>query len=163
MARGETRGRRRRRKRRDTGPDPALRPHTPVTSPKRLAEERERSLQRALDARPGWVRKAWATPWRRIGISAVFLAGALWVLVAATTDPRFFEERRSVGAFLVAPALLGMFGLTALEAARDLIRGTNSTPAFFRLDELLLERPGGRGFLFAYGVFVVGALVLLIG
>lgn len=144
MARGETLGRRRRRRRKENGRDPAFRPDTPVTTPKRLAAERERDLQIKLEARPGWVKKAWATPQSRILLSAVFIAIALWALIGAFTDPSFFEHRRSVGGFLVSPALLGMFGLTAFEAVRDLIRGTNSAPTVHRLDRSSSSAAGAR-------------------
>ena len=71
------------------------------------------------------------------------------------------RRRRAVTLVITAPALLAMFGVTGYEAARDLRRGVNSVPTFFRLDRLLLGTRAGRAVLVAYGVLAVAAIVWL--
>jgi hypothetical protein len=106
------------------------------------------------------VKAIWATPGRRLALSAGWIAAACWLLAWALTDPDdYFGRRLSIGGFVAAPVLLLMFGLQAVEAARDLVLKRDSVPVFHRLG-WWLDRRGGAlvvGYLIVI-VFVVIAL-----
>jgi hypothetical protein len=112
----------------------------------------------AMKARPAWVNAIWATPGRRLLLSAVFLAGAAWMLVSAFTDPdAFFAHRRSTVGFVAAPLIVLMFGLQAVEAIGDLARKRDSVPVFHRLG-WWFDRRG----LPLIGLYLVVMVVLLV-
>jgi hypothetical protein len=128
--------------------------------PRPLSDEEEAA--RALEQSPAWVKALWATPGRRLAFSTAWIAGAIWVLFMALTDPQeWFEHRRAIGGFVAAPLLLVMFGLQAAEAARDLVSGRNSVPVFHRLGWWLDRR--GIVLIVGYLLVMVAAVIALIG
>jgi hypothetical protein len=122
----------------------------------------EEQLALALEERPAWVKALWATPGRRLAFSIGWIAGAIWILFMALTDPQeWFEHRRAIAGFVAAPLILVMFGLQAAQAARDLALGRDSVPIFHRLGRWL----GRRGIVLIVGYVLVmaAAVIVLIG
>ena len=116
----------------------------------------------ALEERPAWVKAVWATPGRRLALSIASIAGAIWILLSALTDPEeWFGRRPSIPGFVAAPMLLVMFGLQAAEAARDLASGRDSVPVFHRLGWWLDRR--GVVLIVGYVLVMVAASIVLIG
>jgi hypothetical protein len=158
VAQGETRGERRKRRRRQRTSSPPYPDHSTLPRP----PSDEEALLVALEERPGWVKAVWATPGRRLALSIAWIAGALWVLFLALTDPQeWFGHRASIPGFVAAPLLLVMFGLQAAEAARDVALGRDSVPVFHRLGWWLDRR--GIVLIVGYVLVMVAASIVLIG
>jgi hypothetical protein len=154
VARGQTRGERRKGRRRDRTPSPPYPDHSLL--PRRTTDEEELAI--AMEERPAWVKAIWATRARRLLLSVVFLAGGAWILVSAFSDSDgFFGHRRSLAGFVAAPLLVLMFGLQAVEAVGDLGRKRDSVPVFHRLG-WWLDRRG----LALVGLYVVVMVVLFV-
>jgi hypothetical protein len=157
VVRGETRGERRKRRRRQRTASPPYPDHS--LPPKPLSDEEELAI--ALEQRPAWVKALWATPGRRLAFSLAWIAAAVWVLFMALTDPQeWFRHRRATLGFVAAPMILGMFGLQAAQAVRDLASGRDSVPVFHRIG----RRMGRRGIVLIVGyvLVMVAAVILLI-
>jgi hypothetical protein len=107
---------------------------------------------------PRWARSAWRTPLRRLAAALAFTALAVWVLASAITDPDdYFDNRRAEGAFVVAPALLAISGLTVAEALCDLATGDNRRPSLFRVRR---RTPAFLAGAVAYVALMVGILLV---
>jgi hypothetical protein len=116
----------------------------------------------AMAERPAWVKALWATPGRRLTLSAGWIVLAIWILFSALMNPaEWFGRRFSIAGFVAAPALLLMFGLQAAQAGRDLACGRDSVPVFHRLGWWLDRR--GLALIVGYLLVMVVALIVLIG
>ena len=112
----------------------------------------ETKLRRDLADRPAWVRRIWATPASRVGVSLLFLAIAAAILISA-----FSGGRTGIIAFAAAGSLIPAFGAQLVEAIRDLARGTNTEiPVFHRLGRAADEHR------VAVGLYVVAAIAVYV-
>jgi hypothetical protein len=119
--------------------------------------ESDAALGELFEKLPRWSRRLWGTPLRRLGFSTVFISIAVWILVYALIDPvGYFGERRAIGGFIAAPALLILFGAQATQALLDLVHRRNSFPILNRIGPWLDRR--GLVVVVVYLVAMVAAL-----
>jgi hypothetical protein len=89
------------------------------------------------------VRTLWATPGPRLLFSLFWVVLGLWILRAAIAAPgEAGYARRADGAFGPALFLVAGFGVQAVQAVADLVRGTNSRPVYMSAGRWMERRLG---------------------
>jgi hypothetical protein len=138
VARGATKGERRRGRRRGVQ-QPANDSWTVLDSD----DDPVATLPERMEQQPGWVRRIWATPGNRLTLSGAVVVGATYVLYRGLTDPDVFDTRRFACLFALAPVMLGLFFPQAVEAITDLRHGRNTWPPVFHRMGARMDRRAG--------------------